>query len=67
MISYEFYCEELDKRRRSRSATVIQCSECDNFVLVGQHTEQELIADGWLLEPVVYCPKCGEDDDKGGR
>lgn len=47
--------------------TTIQCSECPNHVQAGEFTEQELIADGWLLEPVVYCPRCGPDDQKGGR
>lgn len=40
-----------------------QCSECSNHEQAGKFTEQELIADGWLLEPVVYCPVCGPDDE----
>lgn len=47
------------------ASTLIQCAECDNQVSVGQFTEQELREDGWLLEPVVYCPVCGPDDEEG--
>ena len=63
MIDYESYIRTLDQRREAR-AGVIQCSECPNYEQAGRFTEQELIADGWLLEPVVYCPRCGPDDQK---
>lgn len=42
----------------------IHCSICLNFVTEGEHTEQELLDDGWLLEPVVFCPLHGPDEKR---
>lgn len=66
MIDYESYCNGLDPRRTTKNDSLIQCVECNNQVSVDQFTEQELRDDGWLLEPVVYCPVCGPDDDGKG-
>lgn len=59
-----------DHEREKRAEAVItkkqspttQCSACPNHVNASEYTERELLDDGWLLEPVVFCPRCGPDE-----
>lgn len=59
------YLRKLRSISEDKERGLLICSGCGfTEPLTEQVTREVAEADGWLLEPVVYCPKHGPDDER---